>query len=313
MARLFDLQGHRGARGLKPENTLPSFETAFDLGVSSVETDVHFTRDGVPVLFHDAHITDQLCRRAPGGGPPFPCHRPLLSSLSLGQLRHYLADRNPDLKRFPAQDATVTPLAALFAKEQNIDPYTPPLLADLFAFAGAYAGELGAQAGKTDEQRARVRRVRFDLELKRVPFQPETVGDRFDGNGPGLLEQRVVELVRAANVVERVAVRSFDHRAVRAARQREPALTGQVLVADTAPADPVQVTRAAGAGAYCPAYRFLDEGLVRDLHAAGIRVLPWTVNDPQAWERLVSWGVDGITTDFPDQLGEFLRKRGIVF
>jgi glycerophosphoryl diester phosphodiesterase len=313
MTRAFDLQGHRGARGLKPENTLPSFEIALDLGVTSVETDVHLSRDGVPVLFHDAHITDQLCRRVPGSDPPFPCHRPLLGSLSLEQLRRYVADCNPDVKRFPAQDAAVPPLAALFAEQHDIDPYAPPALADLLAFAAAYAGDLGARAGKTDEQRHRAGRVRLDLELKRIPFHPETIGDHFDGNNPGLLEQRVVERVRAAGLVERVAVRSFDHRAVRAARQLEPGLTGQVLVADTAPVDPAQVARAAGAAVYCPSYRFLDEGVVRHLRAEGIRVLPWTVNDPQAWERLLGWGVDGITTDFPDQLAEFLRRRGIGF
>jgi glycerophosphoryl diester phosphodiesterase len=313
MTRAFDLQGHRGARGLKPENTLPAFEVAFDLGVSSVETDVHLSRDGVPILFHDAHITDQLCRRSPGGGPPFPCHRPLLSSLSLAQLRHYVADRNPDVKRFPAQDAVVTPLAAEFAGRHDLDPYTPPALADLLAFAAAYAGEPGARAGKTDEQRRRAGRVRFDLELKRIPFHPETIADHFDGTNPGLLEQRVVELVRAAGLVERVAVRSFDHRAVRAARQLEPGLTGQVLVADTLPADPVQVARAAGAAVYCPSYPFLDEGLVRRLQAEGIRVLPWTVNEPQAWDRLLGWGVDGLTTDVPDQLAAFVRARGIAF
>jgi glycerophosphoryl diester phosphodiesterase len=313
MTRAFDLQGHRGARGLKPENTLPSFEAAFDLGVSSVETDVHLSRDGVPVLFHDTRVTDRLCRRGPGAGPPFPCHRPPLSSLSLEQVRRFIADRNPDGKRFPALNAAVTPLAALFARQQNIEPYAPPALADLFAFAAAYAGEPGARAGKTDEQRDRARRVRFDLELKRVPFHPETIGDHFDGTGPGLLEQRVVELVRAADLVDRVAVRSFDHRAVRAARQLEPRLAGQVLVADTVPADPVQVARAAGAGVYCPGYRFLDAGLVRHLQAEGIRVLPWTVNEPPAWERLLGWGVDGLTTDFPDQLAEFLRACGLAF
>src|SRR5262249_28467389 len=148
---------------------------------------------------------------------------------------------------------------------------------------------------------------------KRIPFHPETIGDHFDGSTPGLLEQRVVEVVRAAGLVERVAVRSFDHRAVRAARQLEPGLTGQVLVADTAPAEPAQVACAAGAAVYCPSYRFLDEGLVRHLRAEGVRVLPWTVNDAQAWERLLSWGVDGITTDFPDQLADFLRRRGIAF
>src|ERR1043166_3498370 len=72
MPARFDLQGHRGARGLKPENTLPSFEVAFDSGVSTVETDVHLTRDGVPVLFHDGTVSERLCRLVPGSAAPDP-------------------------------------------------------------------------------------------------------------------------------------------------------------------------------------------------------------------------------------------------
>ena len=156
----FDLQGHRGARALKPENTLPAFEVALDLGVSSIETDVHLTREGLPVLIHDAAVNPQLCRRLSGGTVPDPMSQPLVSSLTLVQLRSYRADLNPDPKRFH-QDATVTPLAKLYAERVRMDPYGLPLLSDLFAFAKAYAEELGARAGKTDAQRQRARQVRL--------------------------------------------------------------------------------------------------------------------------------------------------------
>jgi glycerophosphoryl diester phosphodiesterase len=284
MPPAFDLQGHRGARGLKPENTLPAFEVAFDLGVTTVETDLHLTRDGVPVLCHDPVL----------GGRP-------VRGLSLAELRSYRVDRNPDPGRFPDQDATVTPLARLFAGRHGIDPYTPPTLDDLLAFADAYAGELGERAGKTAAQRQHARHVRFDLELKRVPFRPEYVGDNFTGDAPGVLEQRIVSSVRAAGMVARTAVRSFDHRSVRVLMQMEPGLTGVVLVEGTAPVAPEELVQRAGASVYAPDFLFLDERLVRRLHAAGIRVIPWTVNDPADWQVLVEWGVDGITTDFPDQ------------
>jgi glycerophosphoryl diester phosphodiesterase len=297
MPTLFNLQGHRGSRGLKPENTLPSFEAAFDAGVSSVETDLHLTRDGVAVLYHDAMLSEPTLQ--------------LLSALSLAELRRYRADRNPDPLHFPDQDATVTPLARLFAEPRGLDPYGIPTLEELLQFAADYAGELGERAGKSPQQRRRAAAVRFDLELKRVPFYPEIINDRFDGATPGLLEERVVEVVRQAGVVARTVVRSFDHRCVRLLRQMEPGLTGAVLIAETAPVAPAELVERAEAQIYCPGYLFLDEALVRQLHAAGAQVLPWTVNQPEHWQRLLDWGVDGITTDVPDRLARYLRERGM--
>jgi glycerophosphoryl diester phosphodiesterase len=310
---MFNLQGHRGARGRKPENTLPSFEAALDAGVSSVETDLHLSRDDVPVVFHDPCVSEGLCRVVPGRAVPDPATRPTVRSLSLEELRAYRADRNPDPGRFPAQDAAETPAARLFAQRHALDPYAPPALADLFHFVAAYAGELGAAAGKTAEQRARAARLGFDLELKRVPFHPETMGDGFDGQAPGVLERGVVEVIQAAGVLDRTVVRSFDHRSVLALRQLAPALATAVLVVGTAPCDPAALTRQAGAQTYCPNVNFVDALQVRQLHEQGLRVLPWTVNEEDNWERLVAWGVDGITTDFPDRLAAFLRHRGMAF
>jgi glycerophosphoryl diester phosphodiesterase len=311
MSNRFNLQGHRGARALRPENTLPSFEAAFDAGATSIETDVHLTRDGVAVLFHDALLHDPPCT---------PIHpetaRPasfLVSHLSLAELRGYRADRNTDPHRLPDQRAEVPPLARLFGRAHELDPYGIPTLEELLQFAAAYAGELGERAGKSDLQRERVRGMFFDLELKRVPFHPETINDRFDGTAPGVLEEHIVEAVRRAGVVARTTVRSFDHRCVRFLRRMEPGLTGAVLVAETAPVAPADLVERAEAQVYCPGYLFLDEQQVRQVHAAGARVLPWTVNEPEHWRRLLDWGVDGITTDTPHRLAGYLREREITF
>ena len=311
MGKRFDLQGHRGARGLKPENTLPSFEVAFDLGVTSVETDVHLTSDGIPVLAHEPWITGSLFRKVAESAPLLASEQRLLAGLTLEQLRQYRADRNPDPQRFPRQEATVTPLAAWFGQHHGIDPFTPPTLADLFAFAEAYASEPGAVLGKTAAQRQHMQSIRFDLELKRVPFHPEVIGDSFTGRSPGLLEERVVEIIRAAGMLARTTVRSFDHRVVHLLRQMEPELTGAVLVAHTAPVSPVVVARPADADIYCPSFEFLDALQVQQAHAAGLHVLPWTVNEPADWARLVEWSVDGITTDYPDRLASWLKGHGI--
>lgn len=314
MSSTFDLQGHRGARGLKPENTLPAFEAAFDVGVTTVETDIHLSRDGVPVIVHDAVVSDRIFRRPPGGESlPDPAGRPLVRSLTLAELRGYRADRNPDPGRFTSQDASVTPLTSAFARHHGIDPYSPPTLTDLFAFAAAYAGQIGGWAGKTEAQRDRARGVHFDLELKRVPFRPERIGDDLDGAAAGDLERALLACVRAAGVIERTIVRSFDHRCVRALLALEPRLTAAVLVAGTAPIAPEELARAADAQVYCPEFEFLDERQVKQAHAAGIRVVPWTVNEEEDWKRLIDWGVDGITTDYPDRLAVYLSRRGIEF
>jgi glycerophosphoryl diester phosphodiesterase len=294
----FDLQGHRGARGLRPENTLPAFEAALDTGASSVETDLRLTRDGAVVLCHDDVFP-------PGGRR--------VSDLTLAEMRAYPFDRNPDPTGFPDQDPTITPAAGAFAYIQRLDPYTVPVLDDLFAFVAFCAGEDGRSAGKADGLRERAARLRFDLELKRAPFRPGHAGDDFDGDAPGALELEVVAAVRRAGLIERTTVRSFDHRSVRAVKQLEPRLRTAVLVFNTAPVDPTRVARDAGADVYCPDFEFLDERQVRQLHAAGVAVLPWTVNDADDWRRLLDWGVDGITTDYPDRLGALLRERGIPF
>ena len=114
-------------------------------------------------------------------------------------------------------------------------------------------------------------------------------------------------------MVERCTVRSFDHRCVLELRRREPRLTGAVLIAGTAPIEPARLARDAEAQVYAPDVDFLDEIQVRQCHAEGVRVIPWTVNDPEDWRRLLDWEVDGITTDFPDLLADVLRQRGLAF
>jgi glycerophosphoryl diester phosphodiesterase len=305
----FELQGHRGARGLKPENTLTSFEAALDVGVSTIETDIHLTRDGVPVLCHDPVLDDAFATLLFGQTEPSSRR---LSQMTLTEVRRFRVDRNPDPLRFPDQDNGVTPVAHLFAQANGLDPYSMPTLADFIAFVAVYAGPLGEQAGKTAARRHRASQLRFDLELKRVPFEPHTIGDDFDGVNPGLLERRVVDEVRKAGVVDRAVVRSFDHRSVRAVRQLEPRLTTAVVIAATVPVSPVAIAREAAATIYCPEYRFVDKALIDAIHAAGLRIIPWTVNRPEDWERLLAWGADGLTTDYPDRLANWLTQRGIT-
>ena len=256
-----EVQGHRGARGLLPENTLPSFEIALDLGVTSIETDVHMTRDDVVVLIHDARITNDA---------------PLVRTLTLSQLRIWRIGI--------------------------------PTLTEFFEFVAEYMESIS----KTKTQQERASRLIFDLELKRMPFEPETIGDGFTGDGPALLERQVVAAIRAAGVLERTRVRSFDHRCVWAIKQLEPTLQTGLLIHETVPRDIAKLLETAQAELYCPNYRFVDAEVVRQVHTAKKRIIPYTVNEPSAWDRLIGWGVDGITTDYPDRLLGWLGERGMT-
>jgi len=287
---------------MKRENTLPSFEAALDAGVSSVETDLHITADGVVVLCHEPILDPALFTAPPGDEASAGLHRPL-AKIALDELRRWRADRNPDPARFPDQNAVAPPLACWFAEQHGFDPFAVPTLAELFLFTAAYAGQPGADVGKSPQHRSRAARIGLDLELKGVPFEPAALA---------LLERRTVEAVQAAGVAARTTVRSFDHRCVRRLRALESRLTGAVLIAHTAPAAPAELVRAAQAQIYCPSFDFLDKDLLRQCHAAGVRVLPWTVNEPDHWRRLIDWGVDGLTTDYPDRLARQLTAWGVA-
>jgi glycerophosphoryl diester phosphodiesterase len=245
----FEIQGHRGAPRLAPENTLASFEAALDGGATSLEGDVHLTADGVPVLCHD------------------PCLE--------------------------------TPMGRRLVRDLTSAECSRPALAGLYEFVANYA------------ERQRVAKpIILDVEVKRYPYEESDQGESVKA-----VEGAVVGVIRTAgmNPAARceTRVRSFDHRTVRRMCKQEPRVTGVAIVEGTAPADPVAVVQAAGARVYGPDFRFLDAEHVRQCHAAGIAVIPWTVNDPADWARLVAWGVDGITTDHPDQLAAWLA-RGVA-
>lgn len=296
---MLHVQAHRGARGGKPENTLPAFELALDLGVDSIETDLRLTRDQAVVVFHDEAVTARLCRPLVGKElPRGPFAR--LDHFTLADLRAFSADAS--LSACPRQAIPPTPLAELFLAERNLPPFTIPTLEDLLRFLDAYASETGRQAGKSPTQQEKARRLRLDLELKGDPWE-------MVGHLPGELERRVAALIQEAGWVERVCLRSFDHRRMKTIRAIEPRLRTGILLAGTRPIDPVQLVRAAGAQELYPDYRQVDGSLVREMRAADVPLIPWTVNDAEAWERLADWGIDGITTDYPGELLLWARDR----
>jgi glycerophosphoryl diester phosphodiesterase len=292
----FDLQGHRGARGLRPENTLPAFAHALDLGVTTLELDIGVSADGRVVIAHDPFLNPLITRDASGQWLPGP-RGPLIRSLSFAQLQAY------DVGRIQPGTA----YAKTFETQQAVDRTRIPALSQLFDLVKAR----GADA------------VRFNIETKLSPHQPdETVG-------PDAMVQALLATIREAGMLERVSVQSFDWRTLRLVQQLEPRIPTVYLTVQSATSDNARdpawtaglqlsafggvprMVKAAGGSTWSPNAPALTQSQVREAQALGLKVIPWTVNDPAAMERLIGWGVDGLITDYPDRLRAVLARRGM--
>ncbi|MEX2655346.1 MAG: glycerophosphodiester phosphodiesterase family protein [Acidimicrobiia bacterium] len=291
----YDLQGHRGARGLRPENTLPAVEAALDAGVSTVELDLHFSSDRRVVAWHDPKIDPSKCGVDPSASLPVPDPDVLatgsvelmVSRLTVAELAGYRCDRNPDPTSFPDQTVTNSGLAG--------DRYGIVEVGQIFDFVDAYAraettaAALGERAG----------RVEFNLELKRRPDHPGYIDDTFDGISPGAFELALLEEIDARDLRDRVVVQSFDHRSLWALGSIAPDIRLSVL---TRRGDPTDFERWVdqGASIWSPDWREVDSATLAAAHRAGLKVIPWTVNDSELMDNLITLGVDGIITDRPD-------------
>jgi glycerophosphoryl diester phosphodiesterase len=297
-----DVQGHRGARGLWPENTLAAFTRALALGVSALELDCGMTRDGVVVVTHDPELNPDLTRDTSGHflaatGPP-------VVTLSYAELQSY------DVGRLKPGSA----YAARFPAQQPVDGERIPRLADVL--------ELVRTRGRG--------RVRVAVEVKTFPDRPPQLTAAPDAFAAAL--ERDLQATGSASLVE---IMAFDWRVLTAVQRLMPqvatvALTEQQGGYDTvgigaarpspwlAGLDPrrfdgsvVRLVKASGAGLWGPDYLDLDAGRVAEAHSLGLRVVPWTVNDPADMERMLAFKVDGITTDRPDVLRSLLGRKGL--
>lgn len=300
-AAAFDLQGHRGARGHLPENTLAAFGKALEIGVTTLETDLAVTKDGVVVISHDPDLNPALVRGPNGFW--LTARGPAIRTLTLAELKTYDVGRvNPSTsygKQWPLQLAR--------------DGERIPTLAELFAFA-----------------KARDPKVRFNLETKITPTSGDSVVD------PETFVDLALAEIRKAGVVERTTLQSFDWRTLVISKRVAPELETACLTAqfpnfDTvkpdasgrspwqaglAPADHghslPRLVKAAGCAIWSANLASLTPDLVREARALGLQVLAWTLNDPADMTRAIDLGVDGLITDYPDRARKVLAERGIA-
>lgn len=295
-AHSFDLQGHRGARGWAPENTLAGFRSALEIGVDTLELDVHLTRDAQVVIAHDPRLNPAFTRDARGHWIDEP--GPALIDLTLAELQAYDVGRLRPGHRYAQQWAT----------QRAVDGERVPTLAALFADVRARGAD----------------RIRFNIETKLHPDAPALTPD------PEAYARAVLAVVDAHGMAARVSVQSFDWRTLRAVQRLAPTVptvalsarqnwldniaggrwTAGLSLADHGGSVP-RMVKALGAHTWSPFHGDLTEALLTEARALGLSIVPWTVNDPAVIERLLDWKVDGLISDYPDRVRAALQRRGL--
>ena len=297
----FDLQGHRGARGLAPENTLAGFAEALSIGVTTLELDVGVSRDGVVVVSHNRRLSADLTRDGAGAWLREPT--PALFSLSLAEIATYDVGRIDPASRY----------AQRFADQIAVDGSRMPTLAAVFALA----------------ERAGNRDVRFNIETKTSPLEADLTLP------PEAFVEAVLAVVRAGGMESRVTIQSFDWRTLRIVQARAPGMVTSYLSARQRWLDNIRageagpspwtagldvddhggnvaaLVAAAGGRVWAPFHREVDGAKIKDAHDRGLAVKVWTVNDADRMNQLIDLGVDGIITDYPDRLRAVMAARGM--
>lgn len=307
----FDLEAHRGGLGLTVESTLASFAKGIETGVSTLELDLQITKDGREVITHDRKISDKKCLdTAPvtPNDPQFPYVGKYIKDLTFAQVRS-LDCGSLTQPQFPGQQAS--PGAKM------------PTLAEVFALADSYSAS----------------QVKFNIETKVEAGAPEQTAPREQFVDVALRE------INAAHMQSRVSIQSFDWGSLRLVQQRQPQIptvaltnkdflqTGQPgsspwlggIDADDFGGDLVAAASSLGFDAISPVHGTPQNGKVTDAgyvpyvtadmvtraHSAGMKVIPWTVDDKPTMRALIGAGVDGLITDYPDRLRDVMAESGL--
>lgn len=298
--RALDIQGHRGARGLAPENTLAGFARALSIGVTTLEMDCAVTKDGIVVVSHDPALNPDLVRGPDGKWIEAP--GPAIRSLTYEELGRY------DVGRIRPGSA----YALRFSRQRPADGARIPRLADVFALV----------------ERSGNREVRFNIETKISPLEPEKTP------APEAFARALIEAVRSAGLAARTTIQSFDWRTLAVVQREAPEIATVYLTSVTGFMDNIQprrasspwtaglhvsrfggsvprMVKAAGGAVWSPYRGDLSRDALAEAHALGLKVVVWTVNAEKEMRRLIEWGVDGIISDYPDRVRAVAGELGV--
>lgn len=270
----FDLQGHRGCRGLMPENTVPAFLKALDLGVTTLELDVVISKDRQVVVSHEPYFNAAFSLKPDGT----PVGKDEQKGLNLYQMNY------ADIRRYDV-GSNGNPA---YPEQQKLKTHKP-LLSEVIEQAEAYRSQKNLPA------------FAYNIEVKSEESeynksQPE----------PAAFCDLVQTILRKQLTPERIIVQSFDFNVLKYWQKQVqagnyPAVRLAALVQNLRGPEKNLDELGFKPAVYSPYYRLLTRDQLTRLHERDVKVVPWTVNERDDMQRLKAWGVDGLITDYPDR------------
>jgi glycerophosphoryl diester phosphodiesterase len=265
--------GHRGTRGKMPENTIPAMTRAIEDGANTIEFDVHITKDGQVVVYHDASFNPEYTTKPDGSNIP-PAER---GNYTFYQMNY--ADIKPFIigeKDYPS-----------FPEQQRMKSYAP-LLGEMIDAVEAY------------NQQHHKAPVYYLLEIKS--------SEKTDGKeqpAPEEYVQKLMAVKQLKGLGQRLLIQSFDKRPLQVIHKKYPKITLGFLTGDKDVTFEKQVEELGFVPAfYNPHFSLVTKELLDYCHGQQMKVVPWTVETIADMKRLKEMGVDGIITDYPDRLSK---------
>ena len=266
----FDVEGHRGCRGLMPENTIPAMLKAIDLGVTTLEMDVVITKDNKVVVSHEPWFEAEITTKPDG------------SFVKEGEaMQNNIYQMNyEDVAKY---DVGMKPHSR-FPQQQKMKAIKP-LLNDLIDSVEAYL------------VKKNLPKVNYNIETKSLP-----AGDNRFHPVPSEFAELLMAVIKEKKIEDRVIIQSFDFRSLKYIHEKFPSIKTSMLIEDSDENDfEGQLTKLGYTPEYySPNQTLVDDKLVKQCHDKGMKILPWTVNDTKQFKKLKKMGVDGIITDYPD-------------
>lgn len=271
---LLDKQGHRGCRGLLPENTIAAMKKALDLGVTTLEMDVVITKDNEVVLSHEPFFNHEIATK-PDGRHVTEAEE---KSLNIYQMNY------DEVKRF---DVGLRPHPR-FPQQEKLSA-VKPLLNDVFDTVAIYCRQKGLPMPQ------------FNIETKSLPAT-----DNLFHPTPDVFVKQLMAVIKEKNVEEHTIIQSFDFRTLQYLHQNYPSMKTAMLIEDDDKRSLDEQLTALGftPTIYSPHYSLVTPTLIEDCHRKRVKVIPWTVNEKDLIKKMVAMKVDGIITDYPNFFNE---------